>query len=243
MSSVSDIVRKAKERGDKFYHERYYKPAAAEYSICIQNTSQSDSELIIYHSNRCACYLQLNRLQEALEDANTCIRINPRWVKGYQRLGRCYERLQRFPEAIAAYEQALEIEPRNYDLTQAINNCRQFLNRESSSSSFRAEPSARFGNQAWHYLSATFQGGLTQLLMWWSSLSSEIKWLYGGSVLLFLYLWMSRRGRDYTSQYYEPSYDYYYEGYYPSGGISISTLALILGAGKFNGQFRIRNIP
>jgi tetratricopeptide (TPR) repeat protein len=239
MASAPDIVRKAKKRGDKLYREGFYKPAASEYSICIQNTSNHDADLIIYHSNRCACYLQLNRLQDALDDANACISINPRWMKGYQRLGRCYERLQRYPEAIAAYEQALELEPRNHDIREAINFCRQFLNGSSSSSSSRPNPMPsfhwqRFGHELWQNISRLAQQGVGNVVLWWSSLRQEMKWLYGGCIVVLGYLWMNRTRRvgfSSSSNYHDSSYDYYYDNY-PSGGLSVTALAIILAAGK-----------
>lgn len=39
MDNISHLVLKAKERGDKFYREGFYKAAASEYSICIQHST------------------------------------------------------------------------------------------------------------------------------------------------------------------------------------------------------------
>ena len=46
-----------------------------------------DAELHVYYGNRCACYQQLRRWREALEDAEAATSIKPGWAKGWARLG------------------------------------------------------------------------------------------------------------------------------------------------------------
>jgi hypothetical protein len=40
------------------------------------------------YSNRAACHTELDAFSAAIEDAETCIALEPAWVKGYSRKGR-----------------------------------------------------------------------------------------------------------------------------------------------------------
>ena len=41
----------------------------------------------VFYSNRSACWLNLKKHKSAIADAQDCIRMQPKWPKGYSRLG------------------------------------------------------------------------------------------------------------------------------------------------------------
>lgn len=59
------------------------------------------------YSNRSACCAALRRYEEALADAEQCIKLAPAWGKGYARKGAALHGLYRWTEAVAVYEAGL----------------------------------------------------------------------------------------------------------------------------------------
>jgi len=74
----------------------------------------------VYFSNRSAAYLQKGDATNALEDANSCIGLNPDFPKGYSRKGAALHALTRFNDSIAAYKAGLEKFPDDKGLTQGL---------------------------------------------------------------------------------------------------------------------------
>jgi len=60
----------------------------------------------VYFSNRSAAYLKQGNGNKALEDANSCIALNPGFAKGYSRKGAALHHLKRYNDSIAAYDEA-----------------------------------------------------------------------------------------------------------------------------------------
>ena len=83
---------KAKQRGARCYAAKDYANAVTYFTEAIERADGDDMDLHVYHSNRCATFLQLGRWREALEDAEATVQIKPGWAKGWSRLGACLER-------------------------------------------------------------------------------------------------------------------------------------------------------
>ena len=76
----------------------------------------------VYYSNRSAAYLSKDDAPNALEDANSCIALNPTFVKGYSRKGAALHALKRFNDAIAAFQEGLQIAPGDAALTKGLES-------------------------------------------------------------------------------------------------------------------------
>ena len=80
-----------------------------------------DKELITYSKSPIlfnilgAIFVGQNKLQEALENYNESIKINPNYIQAYNNLGACMFKLGRIDEAIQSYEKAIEIQPNHAD--------------------------------------------------------------------------------------------------------------------------------
>jgi len=61
-------------------------------------------------SNRSAAKAGKKEWDQALQDAEQCIKVNPSWGKGYARKGAALHGARRYDEAIAAYEAGLKFE-------------------------------------------------------------------------------------------------------------------------------------
>ena len=73
MTSANDF----KEKGNKALSSGNAKEAVEHYSSAIA----LDSKNHVFYSNRSAAYCKLEQYEKALEDANECVRINPKWGK------------------------------------------------------------------------------------------------------------------------------------------------------------------
>jgi len=78
----------------------------------------------IYFSNRSAAYCNLGKYQQALEDADRVVGINPQWPKGYSRKGVAHWFLNQFDEAYHAYEKGLVLEPGNELMKQGYEQAK-----------------------------------------------------------------------------------------------------------------------
>mmetsp|Transcript_1286 Transcript_1286/g.1432 ORF Transcript_1286/g.1432 Transcript_1286/m.1432 type:complete len:119 (-) Transcript_1286:1-357(-) len=103
---ASAIVRLATEKGSRLYKDKQYAPAIIEYTTAIEN-AENDDEIHLYYSNRCACYLQLNKYLLAKDDAESCTRLKPTFTKGHSRLATCLLKLNKVQEAVYVLERAI----------------------------------------------------------------------------------------------------------------------------------------
>ena len=81
-----------------------------------------DASNHVYFSNRSAAYLSSGDAESALADADECIKLNPKFAKGYSRKGAALHALNKFNEAIDAYEEGLKIEPGNQGLQSGLQS-------------------------------------------------------------------------------------------------------------------------
>jgi stress-induced-phosphoprotein 1 len=90
--------------------------AIEHYSAAIR----LDGSNHVYYSNRSAAYLSHKDAQNALEDANACIGLNPDFAKGYSRKGAALHALRRYNDAMDAYQQGLAKFPNDAGLQKGL---------------------------------------------------------------------------------------------------------------------------
>lgn len=84
--------------------------ATAHVEEHLRQDSQQQKQIVAaLYSNRSAAELALGWPDEALQDANECIRAAPMWPKGYFRRALAQERLGNLDDAVASCEKALEL--------------------------------------------------------------------------------------------------------------------------------------
>lgn len=72
----------------------------------------------IHYSNRSLCYVKLNKFEEALKDAETCIKINDSWAKGYQRKGAAEAKLNKYWDSFVSYSYGNLHDPANENIKE-----------------------------------------------------------------------------------------------------------------------------
>jgi len=110
-----------KNQGNKFFSQGKFQEAITWYTKAIKEDPNDSA----FYSNRCAAYMGINKIEDALKDAESCIRTKPDWVKGYYRKGVALVTLQRYEEAAGAFKEALKLEPNNDDIKQKFENAQE----------------------------------------------------------------------------------------------------------------------
>jgi len=96
-----------KKRGNKYFKEKNYKQAIAEYTYGIEK----DPKNHILYSNRSACHGNMGAWRQAERDANMCIKFAPSFGKGYSRKGNALIHMKKFAEAKHILQMGLKRDP------------------------------------------------------------------------------------------------------------------------------------
>ena len=84
--------------------------AAALYTKAIEVAPSTFPKHTLY-GNRSATRLAMNKPEDALKDAESAIKTDPTWAKGFVRKALALQRLNRFDQSLEALKQALVLEP------------------------------------------------------------------------------------------------------------------------------------
>jgi len=84
---------------------------AIPYLTAALQTRQQPAAAAAIYDMRASAYADSEELERALQDANECLRLNPRHFGGYQTRGRVYRLKGALDKAISEYNKALELNP------------------------------------------------------------------------------------------------------------------------------------
>ena len=79
-----------------------------------------DASNHVYYSNRAAAHANLNNHEAAKADSQQCTQLNPKFVKGWGRLGAAEFAMGDFVAAVSAYTVGMEYEPTNAGMLQGL---------------------------------------------------------------------------------------------------------------------------
>ncbi|KAF9176670.1 Hsp90 cochaperone [Haplosporangium sp. Z 767] len=94
----------ARDRGNALFKKSDFAGAVKEYTEAIK---RDDTDPRAY-SNRAACYTKLMAINEALKDCETCIKLDPKFVKGYIRKAAIQFLKKEYTECLETCNQAKE---------------------------------------------------------------------------------------------------------------------------------------
>ncbi|GMM34955.1 Hsp90 cochaperone [Saccharomycopsis crataegensis] len=106
MSTADEL----KALGNKAFSGKDFATAVQYFTKAI-NVSSTPNHVL--YSNRSACYTSMREYSKALSDAEECVKINPTWAKGYNRVAAAELGLNKLDDADAAYKKALSLDPAN----------------------------------------------------------------------------------------------------------------------------------
>ncbi|KAL8424640.1 hypothetical protein Efla_004263 [Eimeria flavescens] len=121
MATSAELAQEAKARGNASFQAGDFASAVEHFTKAIE---LSPSDAVLY-SNRSGAYASLKQFENALKDAETCVKLKPDWPKGYSRKGLAEYNLGRLREAEATYSKGLSIDPSNQSLQAALNEIKQ----------------------------------------------------------------------------------------------------------------------
>ncbi|KAL6637604.1 hypothetical protein ACP70R_025176 [Stipagrostis hirtigluma subsp. patula] len=127
---ASDEDRKAqlKLHGGKAVAEKDYPSALKFYTEAIK-LDPADATL---YANRSFCHLEVGETQDALLDANTCIKLRPKWQTGYYRKGAVLMSHKEYKEARDVFMDGVKLNPSNVDLQEAYWVAAEAMSKEHS---------------------------------------------------------------------------------------------------------------
>ena len=123
-------ARGLKRQGNAAYEAKHYEKAVVLYSKAIRLLPDVDDDKHTLFSNRSAANYFRGFYNEALKDAESCIKLNPKFVKGQIRKGMALEKLSEWGEAKAHYESTVKKHPKDPSIKEAeegIQRCETAL--------------------------------------------------------------------------------------------------------------------
>ncbi|CBJ30059.1 conserved unknown protein [Ectocarpus siliculosus] len=107
-----------KDKGNAALKAGDFEEAISSYTKAID----LDPSNHVFFSNRSAAHLSNDNAEQALADAESCIKVNGSWAKGFTRKGAALHKLKRYEEAAEAYEEGLETSPGDAALGRGLQD-------------------------------------------------------------------------------------------------------------------------
>jgi len=124
-----ELAEAARQEGNELFKNRQFPEAIAKYSDAMARNPKDH----VPYSNRAACYQKLMEWQLALKDAETCVTMEPTFVKGWSRKAGIHYYLKEYHKAMDAYNAILKLEPDNAEAKAGLDNVIAQVNASSSS--------------------------------------------------------------------------------------------------------------
>lgn len=120
------LVEEVKNRAKGAFQQKDMPSAELLYgkAISLLEAFPEKREAALY-SNRAMVRLNLSKVEGALEDANKCIELDPKFVKAYHRKSQALCRLNEWDDAIAAAEAGQALDPSNASFTECIDKAQK----------------------------------------------------------------------------------------------------------------------
>eukprot|EP01012_Entosiphon_sulcatum_P030322 TRINITY_DN3734_c0_g1_i1.p1 TRINITY_DN3734_c0_g1~~TRINITY_DN3734_c0_g1_i1.p1 ORF type:complete len:455 (-),score=76.53 TRINITY_DN3734_c0_g1_i1:8-1372(-) len=133
-----DRAQTLKDLGNEAFGQQNWQRADALYTealVAVAEASDPPARELkgTLHSNRCVARLRLERITDALTDADACASLREGWPRAHLRRAEALERLGRVPEAVDACQRALQLGKDE----QAQHRLRQLQAMQSGRFSFR----------------------------------------------------------------------------------------------------------
>eukprot|EP00814_Leptocylindrus_danicus_P007432 CAMPEP_0116014414 /NCGR_PEP_ID=MMETSP0321-20121206/6261_1 /TAXON_ID=163516 /ORGANISM="Leptocylindrus danicus var. danicus, Strain B650" /LENGTH=441 /DNA_ID=CAMNT_0003484057 /DNA_START=59 /DNA_END=1384 /DNA_ORIENTATION=+ len=143
--SVEDkarLLEELKRRAKLAITSKNYPEAAVLYTKTIEITSDNKAESAILHSNRSLCLIFQGKFAEAKEDAESAVKLDPSYVKGYFRLGSACTKLCEYSGAVQAFQSGLDLDTGNKAMLKELNKAKKSLVEQEEAAKVAAAAAA-----------------------------------------------------------------------------------------------------
>ena len=120
-----------KESGNKHFKDKRYDDAIKNYAEAIELCPKGCKEAAVFYSNRAACWLKLEKYDNALSDANSALIVVPGEVKALYRRALAHEALGNSVGAFRDIKQVLSVEPKNADAIEAAQRLSAAIKKQA----------------------------------------------------------------------------------------------------------------
>lgn len=135
----SVMAEEKKAEGNQQYSRKNYEEAVKLYTEAIELAP----EVVRYYGNRSAAHMMLSAYDKALEDAQSAIKLDENFLKGYYRAAKCHLAMGSIKNAIMYLEKVLEKDPKNKDAQNDLRTTQMV--QEYESSAFKAYDKKEYG--------------------------------------------------------------------------------------------------
>lgn len=115
-----------KTQGNQCFQKGDYAGAVKHYSEAIKRNPR-DAKI---YSNRAAAYTKLAAFDLGLKDCDECIKIDPKFIKGFLRKGNLLKAMKQHSKAMDTYQEAMEIDPNCQEAMDGYRACLQEQNKD-----------------------------------------------------------------------------------------------------------------
>eukprot|EP01022_Parablepharisma_sp_SALTPOND_P008019 TRINITY_DN135081_c0_g1_i1.p3 TRINITY_DN135081_c0_g1~~TRINITY_DN135081_c0_g1_i1.p3 ORF type:complete len:320 (+),score=43.49 TRINITY_DN135081_c0_g1_i1:852-1811(+) len=122
-------VNALKDEANAMFKSGDYTNAIAKYSECLSIPEVTKGYLAKIHTNRATAYMKLEKFNDALNDLNNAIQLNPKYPQAYHKRGETNVKLKNFDDAIRDFHTAQELDPVNFNLRDRIRQVRMDAKR------------------------------------------------------------------------------------------------------------------
>ncbi|CAH1183620.1 unnamed protein product [Phaedon cochleariae] len=125
-----EIAELKKENGNQLYKIKQYRSALPLYNEAINLCPDTAA----YYGNRAACYMMLNRYEEALEDVRKSVQLDPNFVRGYIRMIKCGIAMGDLMTAEYAIKKVQELQTDSSGIASEVKTVEKLKHNETEAS-------------------------------------------------------------------------------------------------------------
>jgi len=123
-----ELAEQARQEGNELFKAGKFVEAIAKYEEAMKRNPKDH----VVYSNRAACYQKLMEWQLALKDADTCVSMEPTFIKGFSRKAAIHCFMKEYHKAMDAYNAILKLEPDNAEAKAGLDNVVATINNQSN---------------------------------------------------------------------------------------------------------------
>lgn len=125
-AAAAHVTEEDKKRATdlKLQGNQHYSNNKWELAIqCYTEAIDADPTDATFYSNRAACWMQIKKYNEALQDAVICRLLKPEWTKACYRMAAARLALHRYEDAALAAWEGLRLDEDNDELKRMLQKC------------------------------------------------------------------------------------------------------------------------